>query len=389
MRNEAADNPPQTIPPFGVNEMRLSARHWLAVAAVVVATMVVVPRAWSRAERFATGPDYRIPYALSSDYWLYRRWIERIRTEGDIPIVGDSVVWGEYVRPDGTLSHFLTREAGSGVRFRNGGLNGVFPLAMEGLAARYGDGLSGRKVIVHYNMLWMSSPKADLSTPNEETFNHTQLVPQAFGAVPCYRADAATRLGVVASQSLGFFAWVNHLDAVYFDQMSLPRWTLAEDGSQPPVRPNAWRNPLARIDLRTPGEPAIDPQRGPSSPRHRPWNRSGAEPTHFEWVPVRRSLQWAAFRRTLALLRSRGCDVLVVLGPFNEHMVSPDQRPLYRGMRDEICGWLRGRRVPVVVPDTLPSELYADASHPLTGGYALLARRVAADPAFRAWLGAR
>jgi hypothetical protein len=38
------------------------------------------------------------------------------------------------------------------------------------------------------------------------------------------------------------------------------------------------------------------------------------------------------------------------------------------------------------VPETLPSALYADASHPLTEGYALLAKRISADPQFRNWL---
>jgi len=38
------------------------------------------------------------------------------------------------------------------------------------------------------------------------------------------------------------------------------------------------------------------------------------------------------------------------------------------------------------VPDILPSELYADASHPLTAGYELLAKRIYADESFRKWL---
>ena len=115
--------------------------------------------------RFPTGSDYRIPYALSRDYWLYqRRRIEQDAAHGKIVILGDSVVWGEYVRVDGTLSHFLNQEAGQGDRFINGGVNGLFPLAMEGLARNYTGTLhSGGKVIVHCNMLWMSSPQADLS----------------------------------------------------------------------------------------------------------------------------------------------------------------------------------------------------------------------------------
>jgi hypothetical protein len=39
-----------------------------------------------------------------------------------------------------------------------------------------------------------------------------------------------------------------------------------------------------------------------------------------------------------------------------------------------------------VVPETLPSELYADASHPLTQGYELLAKRIYTVERFRKWL---
>jgi len=85
-------------------------------------------------------------------------------------------------------------------------------------------------------------------------------------------------------------------------------------------------------------------------------------------------------------LRKRGNDVLVVLGPFNEHLLAEDNRPAFRKLQNDITAWLRESRVPTVVPDTLPSELYADASHPLTQGYALLAKRVCADERFRKWL---
>jgi hypothetical protein len=43
-------------------------------------------------------------------------------------------------------------------------------------------------------------------------------------------------------------------------------------------------------------------------------------------------------------------------------------------------------RVPYVVPELLPSALYADASHPLTDGYALLASHVWRDQEFQKWL---
>jgi hypothetical protein len=257
---------------------------------------------------------------------------------------------------------------------------------MEGLVRDNVNVLHDRKIILHCNLLWMSSPKADLSAPEEETFNHTALVPQLFTRIPCYRADASTRLNTVVSRSIGLLGWTNHLDSVYFDHLSVPLWTLEEDSADPPRRPNAWRNPLAQIKMRVPGEPANDPQRGPTSPRHRPWNAHGGTTTHFDWVRPEESLQWRAFQRLLGLLRTRGDDVIVIIGPFNEWMVAEDQRPTYRRIRGDVDAWLSANRYPHILPETLPSSLYADASHPLTEGYHLLAARISRNPDFERWL---
>ena len=85
------------------------------------------------------------------------------------------------------------------------------------------------------------------------------------------------------------------------------------------------------------------------------------------------------------MLRARGNDVLVIVGPFNESMVAGNQRPDYRKLREGAAAWMTANRVAHVVPETLPSSLYADASHPLTEGYALLAGQIARDPVFRQW----
>src|ERR1043166_8719466 len=91
--------------PF-VNEVRLDARLWLPAAGGLAVLLASTPPLWKRLERFETGPDYRIPYTLSRDYWLYERRFEQVGSQR-VTILGDSVVWGEYVSRDGTLSHFL------------------------------------------------------------------------------------------------------------------------------------------------------------------------------------------------------------------------------------------------------------------------------------------
>src|SRR5205085_2466561 len=144
---------------------------------------------------------------------------------------------------------------------------------------------------------------------------------------------------------------------------------LADDGSDPPHYPNAYKNPLAQIKFSVPTVALDDPERGPNSPRHKAWSQGGAQAARFEWVALDSSLQWKAFQRVVEILRQRDNDILVVLGPFNEHMVAEENQAGFRKIRDGITLWLEQRHIPRLVPEPLPSPLYADASHPLTEGY--------------------
>jgi hypothetical protein len=368
-----------------VNDVRLNVRQWALALGLILLAVALTPRLWKRVERFDTGPDYRIPYDLSKDYWLYQWRMEDRVDPRSIVMLGDSVVWGEYVLPNGTWSHFLNEQSGQADMFVNGGVNGLFPLALEGLVDDYGRSLRNRKVILHFNLLWLSSSKADLSVEKEENFNHARLVPQFSPRIPCYKAGANTRLGVLVEREVNFSAWVNHLQDAYFGQKSILNWTLEDDGGDPPRYPNSYKNPLKQITFRVPSAPGDDPQRGPKSPRHKPWSQSGAA-TPFEWVDLDASLQWGAFRRIVRTLRERGDDVFVILGPFNENMVAEESRAPYRKRRDGVTAWLKENKVPHMVPEALPSLLYADASHPLTEGYALLARRTLESDDFQKWL---
>jgi hypothetical protein len=371
-----------------VNAMRLGTRQWLAVVAVVTVALFATPSVWNKVERFDTGPDYRIPYSLSKDYWLYERRLGRI-TPTNIAVVGDSVIWGEYVRPDGTLSHFLNEQSGQPGRFVNAGVNGLFPLAFEGLIRHYGEPLRHRKVILHCNVLWMSSPKADLRTEKEERFNHADLVPQFSPRIPCYKADLNRRLAAVVERHFTFSQWANHLQVAYFEQKNVLAWTLEEDGGTPSRYPNAYKNPFAQITLSVPMEPAIDLERGATSPRHKPWSTTGEGSTRFEWVELDQSLQWAAFQRLVKLLQSRDNDVLVLVGPFNENIMAEENRPVFRRLRGGIGDWLAKNQIAHFLPEALPSALYADASHPLTEGYQLLATRLRSDATFQKWMDAK
>ncbi|MBE3135143.1 MAG: hypothetical protein IMZ55_16880, partial [Acidobacteria bacterium] len=102
----------------------------------------------------------------------------------------------------------------------------------------------------------------------------------------------------------------------------------------------------------------------------------------FAWVALDTSLQWRSFRRAVEILRGRGNRVLVLVGPFNEHLLEDASRAVYAGRKRQAEAWLRENGVPCIVPEALPSHLYADASHPLADGYALLARQLFEDNTF-------
>jgi lysophospholipase L1-like esterase len=376
------------------NEMQLSLRQWAIVAAIVTAVALTVPRLWKRIEHFDVAENYRIPYQLSNDYWLFQWRLEKQAEARQIVVLGDSVVWGEYVKADGTLTAFLDRSLKTRDRFVNAGVNGLFPLALEGLVRSYGGPLRDRKVIVVCNLLWLSSPKADMQLDKAESVNHAVLLPQFFPRIPSYQPDANERLSAVIGRNVAFLGWVNHVQDCYFHQESIPRWTLDEDPNQRRSYPNTYKNPLAQITLTVPGGQDDDAQRGPGSLNHIPWSAGKSakfgrfQKSEFEWVELKSSLQWAAFRRTVELLRTRGNDVLVVLSPFNEHMIADSSREGYAAIRAGVLAWLGEEHIPFVAPAVLPSKLYADASHPLTAGYEELARQMAQAEAFRAWLAA-
>jgi lysophospholipase L1-like esterase len=384
MRQARETNPHNDLPI--THEVRLTLRQWLAALLVVTLIAVALPRVWRHLERFELGADCRIPYPLSNDYWLFDGYLRKTAAAKPIVVLGDSVVWGEYVRADGTLPHFLNAEAAAPGRFLNAGVNGLFPLALEGLVRDYGNALRGRKVIVVCNLLWLTSQKADLQAESDETLNHAPLLPQFHPRVPSYRADAATRLGAVIGRHVSLLGWASHLQNAYFNQRSVTQWTLAEDPDHPRSYPNAARNPLARITCVVPSGHSDDLERGEGSPRHKPWTSEGPRKVAFEWVPLGSSLQWAAFRRTVALLRHRGNDVLVIVAPFNAHLIADPSLDSYTAIQSGIAAWLSDRRVPYIQPDTLPSDLYADASHPLTAGYEALARQIFQAESFQKWI---
>jgi len=359
MTNQPVGAAPE--PAFRVsNAMRLTGRQLAGLGLFAAAIVLLVPPAWKWLEPMECGADYRIPYRLSNDYWLFERIARDAAGRCDTLLLGDSVVWGQYVRPGQTLSHHLGELAGR-EGFANLGVDGMHPVALAGLVDHHGGAIAGKRVVLHCNPLWMSSAKHDLRGEDEFRFNHPALVPQFAPRIPCYREEVSRRIGFVVGRNVSFLGWANHLQQAYFGQTSIPEWTLE----------HPYDNPAGAVTLRLPS-PADDTLRH----RPRPWMEQGILPQDFAWVDLEGSFQWRSFRRALEILRARGNSVFVVVGPFNEHLLTETGRAGHARIRDGIVAWLKANGVEHDAPPALPSERYADASHPLAEGYRLLARRL-------------
>ena len=77
--------------------VHLSARQWLCALGLSLGLAWLLPVAWPGFEAFEPVPHYRVPYELSNDYWLYERWLDQLPPDA-IPVVGDSMVWGQLPR---------------------------------------------------------------------------------------------------------------------------------------------------------------------------------------------------------------------------------------------------------------------------------------------------
>ena len=305
---------------FSSNAIRLSIWQWILVAVIMTVVAIALPPIWKSQEAFSPPIDYRIPYDLSEDYWLFKEYTHSVCDQDKTLVIGDSVVWGHYVDRNQTLSHYLDQVVKDQVgnsgkdRFVNLGLDGSHPMALLGLIQHYGRAIKGEKVILHMNLLWLSSQEADLQTEKEFPFNHPRLVPQFKPNIPCYAEAASSRIGIIIERSIPLLQVVRHLQVAHFDNTNLPLWTVE----------NPYSNPLSHISIKSSElekETDVDA---------RSRITGGQVQQSLPWVEFETSLQWWAFERLLELLEERGNDVLVVVGPLNEHVLSPESIQSYR-----------------------------------------------------------
>ena len=148
--------------------------------------------------------------------------------------------------------------------------------------------------------------------------------------------------------------------------MDIPAWTLE----------NPYKNPAGAITLEIPT--LVNDNQN----EHISWIEKGTAQKDFPWVNLETSLQWKFFRQSVELLKRRGNRVFVLVGPFNEHMLNGQSIEIYRQTKSKIELWLQQNNIACYIAPALPSEWYADASHPLDKGYAMLAKQLFENESF-------
>ena len=140
---------------FSSNEERLNLLEWAAVLAILLCVAHFWPIIGAELEAFETKSDYRMPYLLCEDYWMFQRCVQKASKRFPAVIIGDSFVWGQYVGAAETISHEINRLTNEELLF-NLGVNGLHPAAMGGILRYYGKDIRDTGVILHLNLLCMS-----------------------------------------------------------------------------------------------------------------------------------------------------------------------------------------------------------------------------------------
>ena len=334
----------------------------LTLAAVALAVWVALPAWYWHAVKIGTPEHFRLAYTSRDDYELYSRIVGKLCEKHDVLFLGDSVVWGMYVGNDHTLPAFLNRELGRDT-VANIAIDGLHPVAMETLVRHYGGAIRGKRVCLYWNPLWMNTPLYDLTGEGDFSINHPRLLPQFDRSIRSYHPGVRDRCQATLERLVPFYGWLHHLRVACFDNGDFKKHLVRHPAE----------NPLAKLH----GE--LSPVETGHGDGRFDWKQSGIKAQDWPWVDLAVSRQWRAYLAAARRLRDQGNEVVAVIGTINPHMQTPASLARYRALRAAAAAELRRQGYRIVDLPELPSQEYADASHPLAGGYRRLAKFMAED----------
>jgi len=331
----------------------------IPIAAVITA-LSLLPGLYPFVEEGDFKGDYRIPYSLGEDYFLFEKYCANTSSRDVIPVLGDSVIWGHYVHGGSTFTAGLNAMSGT-PGFMNLGIDGIHPAAMYGLVNNFCRSIKNRRVIVGINLLWMSSPRHDLSGEVNSSINHGGLLPQFGGAIPAWDPPMEERLTLVVRRDIPFFLWAGHVRAAMLAGGNFYAWTM----ENPRVSPLAYFS--GEKGQFVPSDP-VQPER--------------MVPRDMNWVGPGESVQWRYMLETVRLLKARGNRVLAVITPYNSFMLTEKSLLARDNMIGLMAAVLREEGIVTLAPVLDKREYFADLSHPGAEGYRLMAGYCMGNAAF-------
>ncbi len=354
------------------NALILGVREWLAAIVITAAVTAVIYYGWGSWERYEPGPDHRETCwaELQSDYWAYMRWMKRAREDYDIMLLGDSVIWGQEVPNNQTISHYINEYLGA-PRVANLGNDGLFMAGINGIVHHYGDYLSDTNIILQCSPLWIASPRRDLRSEKKSRYHHPRLIPQFDRRINYYH-DLNTRLGYQSEHVFRVFPFVRHLMSNYYENKSISSWMMD----------HPYESPFSAITFRA--APVMAEKQG----RGIDWETKGMKRGDEPFINPDESIQFGLFLDAIDCLGKKGTSVFVMIGPFNNYYLTPESQERLFAAVDRMKEIFDERDIPYYDTFTakIPSNTFGDSCHLLAEGHDIVARNLTDDPAFKKWL---
>lgn len=358
------------------NSIILTGKEWLVTIGIFLIISFGLYFGWYHWEKLSVETDYRSTCweERMSDYWAFSQWSRIACDKFKILLIGDSVVWGQEVSNTETISHYINQELGN-EEVANLGIDGLNNAAMIGMFSYYARYIHKKKIILVFNPLRMTNPSRDNRGKGKDLlrFYHPRLVPQ-FDRRISYYINLNERLGYLAENYLRLPSFVRHLIVNYFENKSLAVWLMD----------HPYQLPFSAITFQ--GAPMMKKKQGLGIA----WsNRKGARKSNDPFMSLNESIQWEYFLKAIKLLKNKGNNVFVLLGPYNTYCMTDESRKRFFAMMDTVKKKLDELGYPYFdsTNDLLPSEEYADNCHALKGGHIILAQALTGDVKFRQWLG--
>jgi hypothetical protein len=352
------------------NSVFLTSKEWIVTLVLFFGISFGIYFGWYRWENFHPEPDFRSTCweERMSDYWAYARWTRYAHDHYKIFLMGDSVIWGQEVNNDETISHFLNAEFGKEL-VANLGVDGLHCAGENGMITWFGQYIQGTNLILEFNPLWMSDSLYDLQG-NWKNFFHPRLVPQFSSRIHYFRS-VNERLGYLFENYFRIPALVRHIMVDYYGNRSVTSW----------IMDNPYRNPFSAITFQSAPLMRKAPGRGLD------WETKKLKIQNSPFMPFEDSVQWKGFLGALDKLKKKNMNVFVLLGPFNTYDLTPESRERYSKVIAEVKRILDKRGYPWYDSTTgiLPSKTFADNCHLLKNGHSILAKAMMADQGFKKW----